>query len=137
MNPLIPNWSTGDLYITKRRVNGKIDTYRCKSIPTRPFSVPENCPSQPIAKIPSRRKTDLALNGLEVLCEKAEETIIFCLWVQSTDYLNVNSLAMEEAAKKASSYAQHQGDDFYQPTFEESPLYKESNSSYIRTTNHN
>ena len=52
VNPLIPNWSTGDLYITRRRVNGKIDTYRCKSIPTRPFSVPENCPSQPIAKVP-------------------------------------------------------------------------------------
>jgi hypothetical protein len=54
VNPLIPNWSTGDLYITRRRVNGKIDTYRCKSIPTRPFSVPENCPSQPKAKIPNQ-----------------------------------------------------------------------------------
>ena len=33
---------------------------------------------------------------------------------------------MEEAARKATSYAQHQGDDFYQPAFEEPPLYKES-----------
>ena len=71
VNPLIPNWSTGDLYITRRSVNDKIDTYRCKSIPTRPFSVPENCPSQPIAKIPISRKSDLALNGLEVLCDKS------------------------------------------------------------------
>ena len=66
------------------------------------------------------------MNGLEVLCEKAEETIIFCLWVQSTEYSNVNSLAIEEAARKATSQAQHQGDDFYQPAFEEPPLYKES-----------
>ena len=33
---------------------------------------------------------------------------------------------MEEASRKATSNAQHQGDDFYQPTFEEPPLYKES-----------
>ena len=33
---------------------------------------------------------------------------------------------MEEAAQKATSYAQHQGDDFYQPAFEEPPLYKVS-----------
>jgi hypothetical protein len=64
---------------------------------------------------------DSATNGLE-----SKETKIFCLWVQSTEYLNVNSLAMEEAARKATSYAQHQGDDFYQPVFEEPPLYKES-----------
>ena len=64
---------------------------------------------------------DSATNGLE-----SKETKIFCLWVQSTEYLNVNSLAMEEAAQKATSYAQHQGDDFYQPAFEEPPLYKES-----------
>ena len=30
---------------------------------------------------------------------------------------------MEEAA---TSFAQHKGDDFYQPAFEEPPLYKES-----------
>jgi len=114
VNPLIPNWSTGDLFITRRKVNGKIDTYRCKSIPTRPFSIPENCPSQPIA-----------IN--QVPCQKAEETIIFCIWVQSTEYFNVHSLAMEEAARKATSFAQHQmEDDFYQPAFEEPPLYKES-----------
>ena len=33
---------------------------------------------------------------------------------------------MEEAARKATSFAQHQGDDFYQPAFEEPPLYEES-----------
>ena len=53
-----------------------------------------------------------------VPCEKADETIVFCIWVQSTDYFNVNSLAMEEAARKATSFVQHQGeDDFYQPAF--------------------
>jgi hypothetical protein len=50
VNPLIPNWSTGDLYITRQKVNGKVDTYRRKSIPTRPFSIPENGPSQLKAK---------------------------------------------------------------------------------------
>ena len=33
---------------------------------------------------------------------------------------------MEEAAKKATSFAQHQGDDCYQPSSKEPPLYKES-----------
>ena len=33
---------------------------------------------------------------------------------------------MEEAAKKATSFAQHQGGDCYQPSSEEPPLYKES-----------
>jgi hypothetical protein len=61
------------------------------------------------------------MNGLE-----SKETKIFCLWVQSTEHLHVNSLAMEESARKATSYVQHQGDDFYQPAFEEPPLYKES-----------
>ena len=80
VNPLIPNWSTGDLYITRRRVNGKIDTYRCKSIPTRPFSVPENCPSQPKAKIPNQTD-NLNVHSLTDGME-SKETIIFCLWVQ-------------------------------------------------------
>jgi hypothetical protein len=57
------------------------------------------------------------LNGLD-----SNETKIFCLWVQSTEYLNVHSLATEEVARKATFYAQHQGDDFYQPAFEEPPL---------------
>ena len=57
---------------------------------------------------------------------ESKETIIFCLWVQSTDNLNVHSVAMKEAARKATSFVQHQGDDFYQPAFEEPPLYKES-----------
>ena len=118
MNPLIPNWSTGDLFITRRKVNGKIDTCRCRSIPTRPFSTPENCPSQPKAKIPAQTD-NLNVNSLK-------EAIIFCLWVQSTDNLHVHSVAMEEAARKATSFVQHQGDHFYQPAFEEPPMYKES-----------
>ena len=61
------------------------------------------------------------MNGLEL-----KETKIFCLWVQSTKYLNVNSLTMEVASRKATSNVQHQSDDFYQPAFEEPPLYKES-----------
>ena len=48
------------------------------------------CPSQPIAKVSMEIEPS----------EKADETIIFCIWVQSTDYLNVNSLAMEEAARR-------------------------------------
>ena len=44
VNPLIPNWQTGDMFLTKRQSNGKQITYKCKAVHTAPFENPLNRP---------------------------------------------------------------------------------------------
>ena len=37
VNPLIPNWNTGDMYLTKTHVSGKRITYKCKCVHLYPY----------------------------------------------------------------------------------------------------
>ena len=137
VNPLVPNWSTGDLFITRRKVNGKIDTYKCRSIPSEPFKVPENCPSpysRPIINKDLTNDTAVSI-ARDIDTPKDDHTRLYWVWIslstvpeyspKSRKLGTVNSLPMQEAVRQATAYAE-QGEEFYQPAFEEPPLYKES-----------
>ena len=116
VNPLIPNWSTGDLFITKTKVNGKRTTYRCKSIQSLPYTIPENCPTKPTSRSTSHKPTKEVFNT-------SDSTEVFCLWVRSVDDYSIQSLSMAQAAEQALQFAENQS-EFYTPAFEEPPLYK-------------
>jgi transposase InsO family protein len=118
VNPSIPNWTTGDMFITKRRVNGKINTYRCKSIPTNPFDDPNNRPKHVVPTVKQLNKIFL----------KSKDVQVYQINVRSVEDFTVNSITMDQAAQRATAFAENNQteSDFYKPAFEEPLLTKPS-----------
>lgn len=117
INPLVPNWTTGDMFITKMKVNGKPTTYKIRAVHTEPYSHSLN---KPVTVTPP---TQAQLNRL---CKNKSVEIYYILVKNSEiQAMPINSLAMQKAAEEAIAFAE-QSEQFDIPSFEEPPLYKES-----------
>ena len=117
INPSIPNWQQGDMFVTKTRLNGKIATYKCKAIHTDPYSNPLNKGDNTKIIPPTQAQ-------LNRLC-KSKNVEIYCIIVKDSNFeiTPINSLAMQKAAEEAKQFAE-QAEEFQIPSFEEPPLYK-------------
>ena len=96
VNPLIPNWSTGELYITKTKVNGKRTTSRCKPIQSQPYSVPENCPPKSTHKSTSHKSRQEVFNS-------SDSDEVFCLWVKSVYDYSIHSYLLNKQLNRLCS----------------------------------